>query len=180
MAKKIALILAAGIFLVGCSRMPIDTFVDTEPRLVLEEYFVGDITAYGIFENRSGDVTRQFKVDITGTYEDGVLVLNEDFLYQNGETDNRIWTIKSLGDGKYEGFADGVIGVAKGEVSGNAFNWKYVFDLPVGDTSYKIKFDDWMFLQDDGVLINRAKLSKWGFEVGSVTISFKKTAAVLN
>jgi hypothetical protein len=37
-----------------------------------------------------------------------------------------------------------------------------------------VSFDDWMYLQADGVLLNRAKMSKFGFTLGEVTIAFQK------
>lgn len=160
--------------LTGCGTMNVTEYKDNEPKLVLEEYFAGKTTAYGVFENRSGEVINQFKVLIEGSFENDTLTLQEDFIYMDGRTDTRHWIIKKLPDGHYEGTTNGVIGIAKGQISGNAFYWTYVFDLPVGDKSYKLKFDDWMFLHEDGVLINRAHVSKWGFNVGSVTLSFYK------
>jgi len=154
--------------------MKVTDYKNTKPVLLLEEYFTGDTVAYGVFENRSGEVENQFKVYIKGTFEDNILTLDEDFIYLDGSKDKRIWKIKKLSDNRYEGTADGVVGLATGQASGNAFNWTYVFDLPVGDTSYKIKFDDWMFLQEDGVLLNRAHMTKFGFNVGSVTLAFHK------
>ena len=78
-------------------------------------------------------------------------------------------------DGTYTGEADDVIGTAKGISSGNALNWSYVLDLKIGDDkTTKVTFDDWMFLQPGGVLINRARMSKFGIEIGQITISFMK------
>ena len=156
--------------------MNIMDYKDNGPEFILEEYFCGKTVAYGVFENRSGKIVNQFKADITGYVSDNFLTLHEDFIYQNGREDKRLWKIRILPDGHYEGKTNGVIGTARGQRAGNAFNWTYVFDLPVGNTSYKLKFDDWMFLQEDGVMINRAFVSKWGIYVGSVTLSFYKEA----
>ena len=160
--------------LTGCSTMDVSNYKQSTPEFILEEYFNGKTVAYGVFENRSGEVINQFKVNITGSVEGDVLTLDEDFIYKNGNVDKRLWKINILPDGQYEGTTNGVVGTASGRRSGNAFNWIYVFDLPVGDTSYKLKFDDWMFLQDENVMINRAFVTKWGFKVGSVTLSFYK------
>ena len=173
MLKQFIIIIFAGI-ITGCSSMNVTQYQENDPKLVLEEYFVGESTAYGVFEKRSGEVVNQFKVKITGTFEDNVLTLIEDFEYLNGKIEQRIWKINKLPDGYYEGTTNGVIGIAKGRVSGNAFNWQYVFDTAVGDTSYHLKFDDWMFLQEEGVLINRAHVSNWGFCVGSCQLEFQK------
>jgi len=144
------------------------------PDLVLEDYFNGKTVAYGVFEDRFGKIRRQFKVDITGTVQDGQLTLIEDFNYDDGEQDQRIWVIDILGDGKYRGTAGDVDGYAYGETGGNAFNWKYKVDLSVYGSIWKVGFDDWMYLQADNVLINRAYVTRYGIRIGKVTISFKK------
>lgn len=149
-------------------------FADAPRQLILEEYFEGTTTAYGVFEDRFGKVRRTFKVDITGTVDDGVLTLDERFIYDDGERDTRVWTIDILGDGKYRGTAGDVPDYATGEVAGNAFNWKYKVDLKVGDSVWNVGFDDWMYLLEDNVLMNRAYVTRFGIRIGEVTIAFQK------
>jgi hypothetical protein len=151
-------------------------FKESEPKLTLFDYFKGKTSAWGIFEDRFGNVRRQFQVDIEGRINGNEMTLDERFHYNDGEKDQRIWRIRKTGDQTFVGEADDVIGIAKGEVQGNALNWTYDLNLKVGDSSYKVHFDDWMFLQSDGVMINRARLSKWGFDIGEVTLFFMKPA----
>jgi hypothetical protein len=158
----------------GCSGMKIDDFTDTTPEFVPEEYFIGQTKAWGFFQDRFGTVRREFVVDIRGYMDGDVLVLDEDFVYADGEIDKRIWRIRSLGDGRYEGEADDIIGTAKGERRGKAMRWGYDFDLAVGDRTWRVTFDDWMLLQDENVMINRTTVSKWGFTLGEVYIFFQK------
>ena len=172
--KKPLLTIILFLTLTGCSTMKVTDYKNNQPEFVLEDYFSGRTMAYGVFENRSGEVINQFKVTIDGRVEGDVLILDEDFVYMNGDVENRLWEIKILPDGRYEGRTNGVVGLATGQRAGNAFNWTYVFDLNVGDSTYRVKFDDWMFLQEDGVMVNRAFVTKWGFNVGSVTLAFTK------
>lgn len=151
-----------------------EDFADQEPRLVLEDYFVGQTRAWGLFEDRFGSVRRQFVVDIDGAWDGRELVLEEEFLYADGETDRRVWRIVKTGEHTYEGRADDVVGVATGTAYGNALNWVYTLDLRAGERTWRVTFNDWMFLQPDGVMINRARVSKWGLTVGEVTIAFRK------
>lgn len=162
------------IVLSACSTMTVDEFKNGEPTLFLEEYFNGQTRAWGLFEDRFGNVKRQFVVNITGTWDGTTLTLNEDFIYNNGETENRIWKIKKSGDKNYSGTTQESIGVAEGAVEGNAFQWEYDFNLKVEDSTWKVHFDDWMFLQSDGVLINKATVTKWGLKLGTVFLSFQK------
>ena len=159
-------------FVTGCTMQPED-FKDTGPKLKIEEYFLGETRAWGIFEDRFGKLRRQFVVDITGTMDGDELVLDERFDYADGEKDRRVWRIRKLDEHNYEGRADDIIGVAKGVSYGNALNWSYDLDLQIGDNSLRVHFNDWMFLQTDGVLMNRARVTKWGFDIGEVTLMFK-------
>ncbi len=148
---------------------------ESAPRqLVLEDYFLGETRAYGLFEDRFHNVRRQFTVDITGEVEGNRLTLTERFVYDDGERDTRIWEIDILGNGRYRGTAGDVPGYAEGQVTGNAFNWKYKVDLKVGDSVWNVGFNDWMFLMEDGVLLNRAYVTRFGIEIGQVTIAFRK------
>lgn len=164
------------LLLTGCGAMDIKEFEETSPRLVLEDYFAGKTRAWGIFEDRFGRVRRQFTVDIDGVWDGETLVLDERFEYRDGERDRRVWTIAKAGARRYEGRADDVVGLAVGEAHGSVLNWRYEMDLKIGGSTWRVAFDDRMFLQPDNVLINRARVSKWGFELGTVTLFFRKPA----
>lgn len=174
MRIRLMVVLMGLITLSGCTSMEATDFKDTEPRLVIEQYFAGETRAWGIFEDRFGRLRRQFTVDITGTWNGRDLILDERFAYSDGERDRRVWTIRKTGDHSYEGRADDVVGTASGDSYGNALHWRYDMDLKVGDGTWRVHFNDWMFLQPSGVLINRARVSKFGFEIGSVTLAFTK------
>ena len=155
-----------------------EDFAGREPALLIEEYFTGSTKAWGIFQDRFGRLRRQFEVEIDGTWDGETLTLVEDFLYDDGETEQRVWRINKRGAHGYEGRADGVIGIAEGRAFGNALNWRYRFALRVGESTWNVSFDDWLFLQSDGVLINRADVAKFGIKLGEVTLVFRKMADV--
>lgn len=162
------------VVLSGCYEMKITDFDSNKNKFVLEEYFLGETKAWGIFEDRFGNLRRQFKVNIDGYFDEDLFVLDEDFDYFDGEKGNRVWKIKIIDEGVYEGTAQDILGSATGVAKGNALNWQYVMKLPIAGRELKVKFDDWMFLQSDNVLINRAVVSKWGLNIGTVTIFFEK------
>ena len=143
------------------------------PALRIEAYFAGRTRAWGLFEDRFGRVRQQFTADITGTWDGRVLVLEEDFLYADGATQRRVWRIARTGEGTYEGRADDVVGVASGRGAGNALAWRYTMDLAVGAARWRVAFDDRMVLLPDGVLLNRAHLSRWGLRIGTASLVFR-------
>ena len=151
-----------------------EDFSSGTPEIDLFEYFSGQSRAWGLFEDRFGKVRRQFSVDIEGRIDGDTLTLEEDFVYDDGEIARRVWTIERAGAKTYRGWAADVVGEALGTASGNVLNWIYDMDLKVGESTWRVAFDDWMFLQTDGVLINRARVKRFGIEIGSVTIFFRK------
>lgn len=177
MIRHAALLLSSLTILTGCSGMKPEDFAGREPRFLIEDYFAGKTRAWGIFQDRFGTLRRQFVVDIDGSWDGETLTLVEDFVYDDGETEQRIWTIRKTDAHSYEGRADGVVGIAEGESYGNVLYWRYRFALKVGDGTWNVHFDDWMFLQEDGVMINRAEVSKFGIALGEVTIAFSKDPA---
>jgi len=161
-------------FLAACAPMRVEQFSGKGEPFDLFAYFDGQTKAYGLFEDRFGKVRRQFVVDIKGTIEDNVITLDEDFVYDDGEEQNRVWTITKTSSGTYEGRAGDIIGTAKGVESGNALNWSYDMTLSIGGRDVQVHFDDWMFRQADNVVLNRAKVTKFGIELGTVTLAFVK------
>ncbi|HQO39105.1 MAG TPA: DUF3833 domain-containing protein [Spirochaetota bacterium] len=159
---------------VGCSSVSIEDYKNEKPTLILEEYLNGTFDAYGLFINRSGRVTRRMHVVMKATWTGDTGILDEDFTWSDGEKQKRIWHLKKISPTEYEGRADDVVGVARGEVSGNAFHWEYTLAVNVDGTIYNFSFDDWMYLMNDQVLINRAEMSKFCFTVGKINIVFIK------
>ena len=175
MKKILFLILPVlGLLTVGCSKMNIEDFEGKQPKFVLEQYFNGKTRAWGIVKDRFGNIRRQFTVDMTGTWDGQVLTLDESFNYDDGETDNRIWKIRKISAHDYEGEAEDVVGKAIGKAYGSALNWSYTLALKISGRTWNVKFDDWMFLQPDGVLFNSAEMSKFGITIGEITLFFKK------
>ena len=171
---RLSILALLSALLVGCSGMKPKDFEGTTPELDLFEYFAGPTRAWGIFQDRSGTLKRQFTVDIVGEIEGDLLTLTEDFVYADGEESQRIWRITRIDEHRYEGRADDVVGVAEGIVYGQALNWKYTLQLPYKGSTIDVKLNDWMFLQPGDVLINRAKVKKFGLEIGSVSLFFVK------
>ena len=158
----------------ACSTTEVAQYAQEKPALDLKQYFNGTIDAWGMFQDRKGVVVKRFNVVIHCSWQGDVGTLDEDFVYSDGTKQKRVWTLKKQANGQYIGTAADVVGEAIGITSGNALRWKYVLALPVGDSVYNVNFEDWMFLMDDKVMLNRAVMSKFGFKLGEVTLSFNK------
>ena len=172
---RVLLACAALTFLVACEARPsLDDPKLSQAEFNLEEFFEGRTVAKGQFQDILGKVRRRFHVEIDGTWDGETLTLVEDFVYEDGSTEQRIWTLRKTGAQTWEGTAPGVIGIAKGEERGDTFNWVYEIDLPVPDGTMKVTFDDWMWLLSDKRVLNKAYMQRYGVDIGEVIIYFEK------
>ncbi|MFN4005693.1 MAG: DUF3833 domain-containing protein [Hylemonella sp.] len=168
--------------LAGCAAPTLADFEGQQPLLDLRRYFNGVVDAYGVFTDRGGKVVKRFTVVMrcswSGQAGHEVGVLDEDFTYSDGSTQKRVWTLRRTpgvgAQGRYSGTAADVVGQALGEERGNAFYWNYDLLLPLDGRTVVVHFEDWMYLMDERVMLNRATMSKWGVTLGEVTLAFHK------
>ncbi|MEO8136390.1 MAG: DUF3833 domain-containing protein [Betaproteobacteria bacterium] len=172
--RLLATLLALAILLQGCAAVNVHDYAAQTPALDLRAYFNGPVKAWGIFQDRSGKVVKRFTVTIDARWTGDTGTLDERFVYADGATQRRVWTIRRQGDNRYVGTADDVVGEAVGEAAGNALRWRYVMALPVDGKVYNVDFDDWMFLMDERVMLNRSVMSKFGIRLGEVILSFDR------
>jgi hypothetical protein len=161
-------------FFINKDDMKPEDFKNTQPEMQIEKYFDGNVKAWGILQDRKGKVTRQFTANMFGKFENNILILDEEFFWKDGEKQKRVWKIKKIDEHNYIGSAPDVVGEAKGFSYGSAFKFEYDLLIPLKGRNIKIRFDDWIFKQDEVIAINRATLTKFGFKVGELTVVFQK------
>lgn len=161
------------LLLSGCGAS-IEDYKAATPKIDIFSYFAGESRAWGMVQDYSGKQVRRFEVAIRGEVLGNTLTLHEDFVYDDGERQTRVWRILRQPGGSYSGTAGDIIGVASGNAAGNAFNWRYQMDVKTDSSTYRLSFDDWIYQQDQRRLLNVTSLKKWGVEVARVTIFFDK------
>ena len=170
--------LLAAIVLGGCAGIDVEQYRAEKPQLDLRKYFSGTVDGWGMFQDLSGKVIKRFHVVIEAKWEGDTGTLDERFTWSDGEQagnpPRRVWTLTDLGGGRFTGSAGDVVGQAQGETAGNALRWRYALALNVDGKVIHVDFDDWMFLVDDQVMLNRSLMSKYGFALGEVTLSLKR------
>lgn len=173
MKKSIKVMLMALIpFFSACSAN-LDTYKGTKPELDLSRFFNGELEAFGIVQDFKGRVTRRFRADILGHWEGNHGLLDELFYFDDGEEQHRCWQLTKSGT-EYQGKAGDVVGKALGSSAGNTLNWSYILSVPIGKKVWQIRLNDWMYLVDENNLINRARMYKFGLEVGQITLFIRK------
>ena len=101
-----------------------EDFINTKPVIKIEKYFEGQVKAWGLLQDRKGKVTRQFKADMFGKFENNILTLEEEFFWTDGENQKRVWNIEKIDEHNYIGTAADVVGKAKGFSYGSAFKFE--------------------------------------------------------
>lgn len=173
MTRLIALFMSLAV-VAGCSSVSVNDYADRRPVFEVERFFDGALTAHGVVKDRSGKVIRSFSATIDASWENGVGTLDEDFIFDDGEQQKRIWTLRRQTDGSYIGTAGDVTGEGKLTQAGNAVFLDYVLQVPYRGKRLDVRVDDRMYLLTPDLLINESKLRKFGFQVGELLLVIQR------
>lgn len=173
--KKLILTIMTLCSIFGCSfANDPKIYANNSPKFDIKSYLNGPLEAQGILQNRKGEVIKTFTVKMIGSWKGNEGVLKEDFVFSDGKTDQRTWNIKLLDEHNFTAKAHDTVGIATGQQYGNAMKMNYTLKIDVDGKKYDIALTDWIYLVDQKHAINVSKMSKFGFRVGTLTISFKK------
>lgn len=146
--------------------------------LVLEEFFDGEMVAHGVILTRGGVVRRSFNATMKGAWEESGNalsgVLTEDFVFNDGEKLQRRWEFSRTSGGSYSGTAPDVEGTARLATSGNALRMDYSLMVPVNGKTIAVTVEDWLWLMQADVVVNKSTMCKWGFRVGEIVTTILK------
>lgn len=171
--RRIALVAVMAI--AGCATAPSLPAQTGASPFVIERDLQGSTVARGEFSAING-VKRGFTAYLTGAREADKFTLVERFEYDDGEKDQKTWVLTLKPGGEYSGTREDVVGEAKGWQDGKAFRLAYNVRLPNEDGSpgMQVHFQDVMVLTGEGVVLNRASVGKWGFQVARVELEIRK------
>ncbi len=150
---------------------------DRTPVFDLTSFLAGRTHAHGVFEDRFGRTRRRFTVVLDGRWEGAWFRLTEEFLYDDGASETRIWRLRPGASGAFTATATDCIGVADGRSDRHGCQMRYRFRLRLGARSIAVDFVDRIMQVDRHLALNRATVSKWGVRLGEVFIVFERQAA---
>lgn len=174
--KKIRIFLMSIICLIlpGCSNNKLEYYANKKHKIDLKYFFNGDIEGWGAIFDYQGRQIRSFNVKIKASWNNNQGTLDEWFEFDDGEKTKRIWDITFTDDKIFKGKVHDIIGQAKGEQKGSAVNLHYTLQVPYNNSSIDLKMDDWMYLIEDDLILNRTSMKKFGFKVGEIILFMKK------
>lgn len=154
--------------LTACATIPAAT--PGAGGVVLERDFAGRTYASGEFRNNLTGQVRPFKVVLDGRWNGRTLTLREDFVYADGEKDRKTWTFERTAPGTFIGRREDVVGTAAVTTDQGIVRLSY--DVVIGGT--QVHFEDVIERRGDGVIVNRAIVSKFGVPIGKVDLEFAR------
>ena len=156
----------------GCSA-DLSQYRSNSPVFDPVDFFSGPMCAWGTVRDFNGDVSRRFFADITGKSDANTFTLDEVFLFDDGQTQTRLWQFTKSED-KWMGRAGDVIGVAEGELYGNMMSLKYQLEVALDGDTIILDMDDELHLIDENNLLGKTIMTKFGITVGEIDLIMQK------
>ena len=173
MPKSVLIPLVIASLLSGCSQSVSDYRNET-PTLKLNEFFQGESRAWGLLHDWQGKQSVRFTAELCGQWQNNQGDLYELFHFSDGRVEQRHWQLTQAANGSISGTAGDVVGLAEGQLAGNALYWQYTLRIPYDGDTTDVVVKDWLYLVDEQNLINRSTLHKFGLTVGEITLSIQQ------
>ncbi len=148
-------------------------YADTGPAFSLKTHLAGPIQSEGLIYGPGGRVTSRFVARMHGEWDGDTGTLSEEFIYSTGRSQSRKWFL-TLGAGNtFTATADDIVGEARGVVSGATVRMEYRIVLPQDAGGHTLTVTDWLYLTDNGVILNRSELRKFGIKVAELVATMR-------
>ena len=125
-------------------------------------------------ENRSGSPTAIVTTDCQGAADgaDGLRMVQHLTLGSDAPQ-TRIWSMRRTGAHRFEATANDMVGTAHGEAAGRVFHWTWILATKPGESWRDVAFEQWMYLEEGGTMVNRTVVRKLGITLAEVTEQFR-------
>ncbi len=143
------------------------------PAFDIRERFNGPITCEGVIYGPTGRVSSRFVAHFDAQWDGNVCTMKEVFHYDSGNVQNREWTLRLGNDGKIQATAPDVIGTGSGEQRGSAVLLNYRIKLSDEAGGHVLDTTDWMYLMQNGSIMNRSQFRKFGIKVAELVATMR-------
>ena len=158
------------------SQRPSD-YADTGPAFELGRHLSGEILSEGLIYGPKGRMTNAFVARMHGEWEGDSGTLTEDFTYSNGSVQKRKWYLSIGQDNTFTATADDIVGEGQGTISGGTIMLRYRIILPEDAGGHVLDVTDWMYLTENGAIMNRSEMRKWGIKVAELVATMRPEPA---
>jgi hypothetical protein len=173
MGIALALVAAKARFAGFRAQTPVE-FATKGPAFDMRKHLSGPILCEGMIYGPTGRVTSRFVAEMMGEWQGNVGTLREVFRYDNGTVQNRCWTLHLGDDGSIRAEAPDLVGTGTGAVSGPSVQMKYRLKLDEAAGGHVLSVVDWMYLMENGTIMNRSQFTKFGVTVAELVATMRK------
>ena len=152
-------------------------YVGKGPDFDLRRHLSGPLTCEGVIFGPTGRVTSRFVADMQGTWDGTTGTLAEVFRYDSGTVQHRAWTLALGPEGRIIATAADVEGQGTGRVEGSGVLLRYRIRLTPEAGGHVLDVTDWMYLLDNGAIINRSQFRKFGIKVAELVATIRPVEA---
>ncbi|MBN8291973.1 DUF3833 domain-containing protein [Rhodobacter sp. NTK016B] len=152
-------------------------YATQQPQFDLRHHLDGPLLCEGVIYGPLGRVNSRFVADMQGRWEGNRGVLDEHFRYSSGETQIRQWRLTLANDGDIRAEADDLADPGRGRQEGAALQLCYRIRLPEKAGGWVLDVTDWMYLTDNGTIINRSQFRKFGIKVAELVATMRRVPA---
>ncbi|MGB0660484.1 MAG: DUF3833 domain-containing protein [Mangrovicoccus sp.] len=160
-------------FLSFAAQRPQD-YADQGPNFDIRTHLSGEILCEGVIYGPTGRVAARFIAEMVASWQGDTGVMTERFHYDSGAVQDREWQLTLGKDGKITARADDLLGDGRGQQSGAAVQLGYRIRLPESSGGWVMDVTDWMYLMENGTIINRSQFRKYGFKLAELVATMRK------
>lgn len=159
--------------LLGFSAQKPQDYAQSTPAFSLQEQLSGEILSEGMIYGPTGRVNSRFNAKMVGNWEGRTGTLTEEFTYSSGKTQSRKWQLQLIDNNNFTAEADDIIGKGRGIVSGATVRMEYTIMLPKDAGGHKLDVTDWLYLTENGVILNKSEMRKFGIKVAELIATMR-------
>ena len=136
----------------------------------------GPMLCEGVIYGPFGRVTSRFVADMQATWQGNVGTMTEEFRYDSGARQSRCWRLTLAEDGTITARAPDVVGQGRGQQSGAGVVLRYRIRLGEDAGGHVLDATDWMYMLENGSILNRSQFHKFGIKVAELVATLRKVA----
>lgn len=156
---------------------PLSDFAGQTPVFDLRRHLSGPILCEGLIYGPTGRVAARFVAEMEGTWTGDTGRLTERFRYDSGSEQRREWQLTLLPDGRIRATAADLVGEGSGEAAGPAVRLRYRLRLEPDAGGHVLDVTDWMYLCQNGTIMNRSRFAKFGLPVAELVATMRPMPA---
>lgn len=155
-----------------------EDYAGTGTPFDLRKHLNGPILCEGVIYGPTGRVTSRFVADFEARWDGNSGTMSEEFRYDSGATQSRKWTFTLGNDGSIRADAPDLVGTGHGMQTGSAVHLRYRIRLPEDSGGHVLDVTDWMYLMENGAIMNRSQFRKFGLPVAELVATMRPKEAV--